>query len=154
MKDSIKIQGFCRINLLKNGKVVGDSGWRGPNQITNDGFLNYLVFLLGASAGSSQIGFMAIGTGGESNATHATLAGEIESSTQRKAVTFGSISSTTAQFTASWSSDDLSGAHDISNAGLYGLTTTNNQLFAGMDYVSSNWGTDQDLNATYQIRFS
>jgi len=154
MKEGVKIQGFCRVHLLKDGKVEGDSGWCGPNQITNDGFLNYLVNLLGAAAGSSQIGFMAIGIGAESNATHATLAGEIMSSTKRKAVTFSEIASMTAQFTASWSSNDISAAYDISNAGLYGLATTNNQLFAGMSFASSSWGTDQDLNATYQIRFS
>jgi hypothetical protein len=45
-----KIEGFSRVALLENGEVIGDSGFVGPNQVTNEGFLNYLVKLLGAAA--------------------------------------------------------------------------------------------------------
>jgi hypothetical protein len=156
VSDGIKIHGFCRVQL-KNSEtkeLVGDSGWQGPNQITNDGFLNFLVKLLGASAGSSQVGFMAIGTGTAPASSSQTLPGEIMSSTKRKAVTFTNVNSTTAQFTASWSSSDISAAYTIQNAGLFAATTTNATLFAGQTYATSQWNTNQDLNATYQIRFS
>ena len=155
------IKGFSRVQITEpqedgTEKIVGDSGYCGPNQITNLGFLNYLVFLLGASAGSKQIGFVALGTGSAPNATHTTLNGEIMSSTQRKAVTFGSVASTTAQFTATFASSDsfLTAAANLSNIGLFAATTTNDTLFAGNTFASSSCAINQNVNVTYQIRFS
>ena len=55
LKDKMKVQGFSRVAIMQDGKVVGDSGLKGPNQITNLGFLNYLVKLLGNSSGSKPI---------------------------------------------------------------------------------------------------
>lgn len=151
-----KIHGFSRIQIEEDGKIVGDSGFVGPNQITNDGFLNYLVKLIGASAGSVQVGFVAIGTGTVPGAAATTLPGEIMSSTQRKAVTFANVGSTTAQFTATFASSDsfLSGASNLANIGLFNATTTNATIFAGNTYTSSSCNTNQNVNVTYQIRFS
>lgn len=155
------IKGFSRVQITEPSsdgteKVVGDSGFVGPNQITNLGFLNYLVKLLGNSAGSKQVGFVALGTGSAPNASHTTLNGEIMSSTQRKAVTFGSSGSTTAQFTATFASSDsfLTAAANLSNIGLFSATTTDDTLFAGNTYTSSSCATNQNVNVTYQIRFS
>jgi hypothetical protein len=160
LREGIKIHGFSRVQItedtLEGPKVIGDSGFIGPNQITNVGFLNYLVKLLGASAGSAQIGFVALGTGSAPNATHTTLNGEVMASTQRKAVTFGTVNSTTAQFTATFASSNsfLSAAANLSNIGLFAATTTNDTLFAGNTYTSSSCNTNQNVNVTYQIRFS
>lgn len=155
------IKGFSRVQITEDTsdgvKVVGDSGFVGPNQITNLGFLNYLVKLLGNSAGSKQVGFVALGTGSAPNASHTTLNGEIMASTQRKAVTFGSSGSTTAQFTATFASSDgfLTGAgSNLSNIGLFAATTTDDTLFAGNTYTSSTCASNQNVNVTYQIRFS
>jgi len=161
MEEVLKnIKGFSRVQITEDTpdgpKIVGDSGFCGPNQITNLGFLNYLVKLLGASAGSAQIGFVALGTGSAPNASHTTLNGEIMSSTQRGAVTFGSSGSTTAQFTATFASADsfLAGASNLSNIGLFAATTTSDTLFAGNTFASSSCDTNQNVNVTYQIRFS
>jgi hypothetical protein len=155
------IKGFSRVQITEDApdgsvKVVGDSGFTGPNAITNLGFLNYLVKLLGNSAGSKQIGYVALGTGSAPNATHTTLNGEIMTSTQRKAVTFGSVGSTTAQFTATFASSDnfLSAAANLSNIGLFSAATSDDTLFAGNTYTSSSCATNQNVNVTYQIRFS
>lgn len=154
-KDMVQVHGFFRVQLEEDGKVVGDSGWQ-RNQITNNGFLEYLCHTIGASAGSKQIGFVALGTGGAPAGGDNTLAGEIMSSTQRKAVTYGNVASTTAQFTATFASSDsfLTAAANISNIGLYNATTTNATLFAGNTYTSSSCDTNQNVNVTYQIRFS
>ena len=155
------IKGFSRVQITEDQpdgktKIVGDSGFCGPNQITNLGFLNYLVKLLGASAGSKQIGFVALGTGSAPNASHVVLNGEIMASTQRKAVTFGSSGSTTAQFTATFASSDsfLSASAALSNIGLFAAATSDDTLFAGNTYTSSTCATNQNVNVTYQIRFS
>lgn len=156
-KDRVSIQGFSRVQITEEGKVIGDSGWCGPNQITNLGVLNFLVRSLGASANSSQVGFMALGTGGAPASDAVTLPGELMASTQRKAVTLESVSSTTAQFLATFASNDsflVGGNSNLSNIGLYAVTNTNGTLFAGNTYASSACGTNQTVNATYQIRFS
>lgn len=162
MQEILKnIKGFSRVTISEpqpdgTEKIVGDSGFCGPNQITNNGFLNFLVKLLGNSAGSKQVGYVALGTGSAPNATHNTLNGEIMSSTQRKAVTFGTVGSTTAQFTATFASSDsfLTAAANLSNIGLFAATTTDDTLFAGNTYASSSCATNQNVNVTYQIRFS
>jgi len=154
--EGLKIHGFNRVAIEEDGKIVGDSGWVGPNQITNLGFLNFLVKLLGASSGSSQIGYVALGTGGAPASNATTLPGEISSSTKKEAVTFTNVASTTAQFTATFSSSDsfLSGASNLSNIGLFAATAADATMFAGNTYTSSSCNTNQNVNVTYQIRFS
>jgi len=156
VRDGVKLHGFFRVQLESpDGKITGDSGWQ-KNQITNLGFLNYLCHTLGASAASKQVGYVALGTGSAPGAAATTLDGEIMSSTQRKAVTYGNVSSTTAQFTATFASSAsfLTAAVNISNIGLFNATTTNDTLFAGNTYASSSCDTNQNVNVTYQIRFS
>ena len=153
--DGVKIQGFSRVQIEEDGKVIGDSGFKGPNTITNVGFLNYLCHLLGGSAGSRQVAFIALGTGG-TTATDATgLAGEIMSSTQRKAPTYANVASTTAQFVATFASSDSFNSSEvaISNIGLFN-SSAENSIFAGNTYASSSLNTNQNVNVTYQIRFS
>ena len=153
--DKLKIHGFSRVQIKENGEVVGDSGWCGPNQITNDGVLNFLVKLLGNSSGSIQVSHVALGTGTQPAAAGTTLAGEIMSSTQRKTVTFANSNSHTAQFTATFYSSNnfVTTSYNISNIGLFG-TSTGGTVFAGNTYTSSVLNTNQDVNVTYQIRFS
>lgn len=154
-RESVGVHGFFRVNISEDGKIVGDSGWC-KNQITNEGFRNFLVRLVGKAASSSQVAYVALGTGGAPAAADTTLAGEISGSTKRTTVTFASNGSTTAEFTATFSSSAsfLAGNSNISNIGLFASNATNDTLFAGNTYTSSTCGTNQDVNVTYQIRFS
>ena len=154
-KEAIKIEGFSRVQIEEDGKIISDSGFRGPNQITNIGFLNYLCHLLGNRAGSRQIAFIALGSGGAPASDATSLPGEIMSSTQRKAPTYANVASTTAQFTATFASSDsfLTGASNLSNIGLFN-SSAENSIFAGNTYASSSCNTNQNVNVTYQIRFS
>ena len=154
-ENGCKIQGFSRVQLTENGEVIGDSGFIGPNQITNIGFLNYLCHLIGASSGSRQVGFIALGTGGVTASNASALEGEIMGGTQRKVPTYENIGNTTAQFTATFASDDsfLTESANLSNIGLFN-GSAENSIFAGNTYSSSACATNQNVNVTYQIRFS
>ena len=166
-QDIMKVRGFYRIQLTeeKNGKdvVMGDSGWL-ENQVTNDGFNNYLVKTLGALSGSAQISHMAVGTGGAPAASATTLSGEVSTngsgSVVRSAVTAATSStSKTARFTATFSSANsfLTAAANISNIGLFnvsGPTTASGSLFAGNTFTSSACATNQNVNCTYDIIFA
>ena len=155
-KDAIKVKGFYRLQIVEGGKIVGDSGYK-QNLVTNDGFNNFLCKLLGALSGSSQVGYVAIGTGGAPAATDTTLAGEIMSSTKKTAVTAASSSnSKTVRFTATYSSSNsfTTATYNISNMGLFASTQSTATLFAGNTYSSSKLDTNQDLNITYDIGFA
>lgn len=162
-QDGLKIRGFYRVQIEEDGKIVGDSGWH-QNQVTNDGFNNYLVKTLGSISGSAYVSHAALGTGGAPAASATSLGGEVSTngsgSVVRSAVTAAtSSSSKTARFTATFSSANsfLTASANISNIGLFnvsGPTTASGTLFAGNTYTSSACATNQNVNATYDIIFS
>jgi len=152
MNDQLKIKGMFRVQLTEEGKVVGDSGWK-RNQITNDGFNDYLCKALGAVSGSKQVSHLALGTGGVPAASDTTLAGEVQ---KRQAVTAAtSSSSKTVRFTGTFSSANsfVTATANVSNIGLFNSSSTGT-LFAGNTFASSAVATNQNVNATYDIIFS
>lgn len=157
VSDGLKLKGFFRVQIEDGptGKITGDSGWC-ENQVTNQGILLYLCDNIGASSGSKQVNYVALGTGGAPAAAGVTLPGEVSSSTERKAPTYADVSSTTAQFLVTFGSTDsfLGGSSNLSNVGLFATTDTNDTIFAGQAYASSACNTNQNVNVTYQIRFT
>lgn len=160
-QDAIKVRGFYRVNITEtiDGKevVVGDSGWK-ENQVTNLGFDQYLCQTLAGMAGSKTVAYMALGTGAAPAASDTSLSGEItDAASARKTVSPSTIASKTVQFTAAFNSVDsfITASKNISNIGLFNVSTTaGGTLFAGNTYTSSSLATNQNVNATYQIRFS
>jgi hypothetical protein len=157
MDSAVKLKGFFRLQIEDgpSGKIVGDSGWI-ENQVTNLGFKLYLADNIGKSSGSKQIAYVALGTGAAPASNATTLPGEIMASTQRTTVTYANVASNTAQFTATFSSGDsfLTLSQNLSNIGLFATTSTSDTIFAGNTYASSSCDTNQNVNCTYQIRFS
>lgn len=157
-----KVRGFFRLEITekdpKTGKdkVVGKTGWL-KNQVTNLGIDAYLV---DAIIGNSPItvSHMALGTGGAPASNATVLAGEItHAAGSRQAVTTSVVASRTAQFTGQFASANsfITAALNISNIGLWNTSTTEGgTLFAGNTYASSALATNQNVNATYQIRFT
>jgi len=152
MQDGLKIKGMFRLKITENGKIVGDSGWK-QNQITNDGFNDYLCKALGAVSGSKQVSHLALGTGGVPAASATTLAGEVQA---RQAITAASSSSSkTIRFTGTFSSANsfVTATANVSNIGLFNSSSTGT-LFAGNTFASSAVATNQNVNSTYDIIFS
>jgi hypothetical protein len=153
--DHVTARGFFRLQLTEDGKVVGDSGWK-KNLITNLGYQNYIVGSLGAIAASSQVSYFALGTGGAPIATDTSLAGELtDAAGCRFTVTPSAVSSKTLQMTGSLASNVITANRSISNVGIFAVSTTSaGTIFAGNTYTSSQLQTNQQVNVTYQIRFS
>ena len=151
-----KLQGFFRIQIEESGKIVGDSGWR-ENQVTNDGILKFLTTPLTGGA-ANAVSHMALGTGGAPASNDTSLSGELtHASNDRKAVSTSIVSSRTAQFTAAFNSADsfLTATANLSNIGLFATSTTAaGTILAGNTFTSSAVATNQNVNATYQIRFA
>ena len=148
----IAVKGMYRVHITEDDKIVGDSGWK-QNQVTNEGFRNFLARLLGAIASSSQVTHAALGSGTVPGAAATTLDGEVESRASVTAAT--SSDSKAVQFTATFSSSDsfVTNTQNLSNIGLFGAASSGT-LFAGNTYASSSCATNQNVNITYTISFS
>lgn len=159
LRDNLTARGFFRLQLTeeKDGRqvVVGDSGWK-KNTIVNLGYQNYIVGSLGAIAGSSQVSYFALGTGGAPVAADTSLSGELSDVAGcRFTVTPSAVSSKTLQLTGSLASNIIVANRSISNVGIFAVSTTQaGTIFAGNTYTSSQLQTNQQVNVTYQIRFS
>ena len=156
-QDDIKIKGFFRVQLVETDennkkKIIGDSGWQ-KNQVTNDGFDQYVCKALGSISGSKYVSHMALGTGGVPATDDTSLSGEIGT---RQAVTAASSNtSKTVRFTATFASGwhTLTTGNNISNIGLFN-TSSGGTLFAGNTYASSTCASNQAVNCTYDITVS
>lgn len=152
----IKVRGMFRVVIREPGKedgeIVGDSGFM-PNQITNDGFNQYLVSVLGAIAGSKQVSHVGLGTGGAPAAAATTLPNEVGTRQAMTAATSNTSKTVrfTATFAAGWHTS--ASAYNISNIGLFN-SSSGGTLFAGNTYASSSCASNQAVNTTYDIIFS
>jgi hypothetical protein len=155
VKSGSHVKGFFRLQLGEdeNGKqkVVGDSGWI-ENTITEHGFDDYIVGAVGNIANSSQISNMQIATQTDAMvSTQNSLSGEVNA---RKTTSNTLSGNGTLVCTAQWSSDDnTDGPVDIGAVGLYEHVTTGS-LACGELFTTSTWATNQNLSATYELRFS
>lgn len=156
-RDSIKVQGFLRLQVWDYGpngepnhRLVSDTGYEGPNQITNIGFNNFINYVFGANGASKIVGFAAVGTGTTPASNAGSLPGE---SMARKATTYSTPASTQAQWIASWASSDCTASFTIGNAGLY-AHSSELSIFCGKSVTGQTWNTNQSLNLTYQLNFS
>lgn len=151
---ALQLRGFFRVKIgeKKKGKkiVVGDSGWQ-ENEVTNLGFQNYVVNLIGALAGSKQVGMVIIGTGAAPATDATALAGE----TKRQTVGNAAVSSKTMRATAAIASGDHpGGTPDIANIALIENTASAGTIMCGNTFSSSTWNSNQGLSATYELRFA
>ena len=149
--EKMNVKGFAKMQLLdaKSGKIVADSGWV-KNQVVDLGFQDYIVGAVGGLGGSKQVTHMAIGTGGAPAASATALSGE----TGVRVTTSNSvISSKTLQATAQFSGTAMGTTCTIQNVALVN-TSSGGTILAGTTYATSQWASNQNVNATYQLRFS
>lgn len=151
--DRARLKGFYRVQVEEDGRIVGDSGFLG-NQITNEGFDDYLCRLLAATDSSKQVRYVALGTGTAPASDATGLPGEVASSTRKTAVTVAINASKTVTFTATFASNSaITSQHTLQNIGLFDSTQASCYLFAGSTYPTSTCNSNQAVNITYQISF-
>jgi len=153
LKDAITVRGFSRIQIGdgKTGKIVGDSKWR-KNTITNDGLDNYVAGCVGKSGGSKQYQYMGLGTQTNTvNATQSELSGPLTTEV-RLTMSPSTIATGTFQGTATWSSNAHTASSAIGGIAMYN-TSAAGSMGAGNTYDVSTWASNQNISATYQLRF-
>lgn len=149
-ENKIVIKGFTRLQIVdkKTRKIVGDSGWM-QNQITNYGLNSCVVATPIKAAGSIQATGMLLGSGTNPASDATALDGSLTAywgSFLQSTV----ISSLTARVTRSF--DGTLGAVTLANIGIFGNST--GSLIAGKTFASSALSTDQDVNCSYELRYS
>lgn len=156
MSSAITLKGMFRVHLEEDGQIVGDSGWQ-ENVVTNAGLNNYVLQLMAATAGSSRVTHVALGSGAAPASNATSLPSEItDAASSRKAVTMAT-SDRTLQMTATFASSDnfITAAKTISNIGLFATSTTNiGTILAGNTYTSSALATNQNVNVTYNLIYA
>lgn len=163
--EKLTIRGFYRVAIYDYGphgepqyRLASDSGLCGPNQITNIGMLNYLAYVLAASAGSQLVSYANVGTGTTPASNTGALPGEVvQVSNQRCAVTASVNGSTQVQFVASWASgfQTVTTPIVLQNAGLFAASHTSNaSLMCGKTYATQTWASNQSCALTYQLNLS
>jgi hypothetical protein len=155
--DGIKLKGFCHLQILQNGEVVGDSGWK-QNLITDNGYLHYLCGLLGNSNVSKQVSRACLGSGSTPAAADTALAGEYPTAGpySRTTLTYAPINTKTARFTFTFGSAQghIAASTTLGNVGLINSTASAGSIMCGVGFATSQWNTNQDIQATYEIRFA
>ncbi len=155
-RDHVRVHGFFRVQIGmwagRGAVIVGDTGWR-RNTVTNDGLTNYIAGTVGAVSGSKQVSHMGIGTQTNAiNATQSELSGPLTTES-RVTVSPSTINTGTFQATASWGSAVHTAASTIGALGLYN-TSAGGSMAAGQTFATSQWASNQNVSATYQLRFS
>lgn len=148
--ENVAVKGFTRLQIRnkKDGSIAGDTGWM-KNQITNYGLESCIVALPLKCAGSIQASgiLMGSGTGVASDGTQLTSsASDYWASFAQSTV----ISSLTARATCSF--DGTLGATTLQEIGIFAAST--GTVIAAKSFASSAITTDQDVNATYELRYS
>src|SRR5574343_96636 len=91
-KDGLHVKGFFRVNIEEDGKVVADSGLF-SNIVGNAGLEQYAAYTLGASAGSKQLAYFALGSGGTMATDGTTIPSEVLQASKRASISAKSFSS-------------------------------------------------------------
>jgi hypothetical protein len=138
-----------------DGSIAGDSGFC-ENQVSNLGFNQYLVALIGNIGTPKFVGFVALGSGTLVDAAGTALPNECMQ--KRAAVTAATTTgSKTCRFTATFASTAsfATTTFNIANIGLFDASVTSaGTIFAGNTFASSSCAVNQNVNVTYDIVFS
>lgn len=151
LSNKLVLRGFARVQIGDpSGKIVGDSGWV-KNALTADGLDNYVAARVGSIAqGKNPMNLQLATQTAAFNTTQTSLTGEtrIRVTAARSTVATGTL-----RMTGSWSSTDNGAAITIGAIGVYNISS-GGTLGSGATFTASQWGTNQDVSASYEWRFS
>lgn len=146
----VTLRGFTRVQIVNKDtrKIVGDTGYL-ENTITQYGFANCIVASPIKATGSIQILSMLLGSGSTAIATDATKLGASLSKWVSAVAQSSVVETLTARLSQSFDGTD---AITIKEVGL--LSVSNGSLICGNTFNSSALATTQDVNVTYELRYS
>jgi len=154
MKNKIGVNGFFRVQIVdkETGKIKGNTGWI-ENQITNYGLESCIVGKpINASNGSPvYVAGLILGSASTPASSAVSLSGS--DTKQYSAVAMSSVvASLTARLSQSFEGSGGSSMATLGNIGV--LANSTGSLIAGKGFATSEFGADQDVNATYELRYT
>ena len=152
----VKVRGFIYTQILgkdENGraKVVGDSGWK-QNTVTNFGLNNACAGAAIGASGSKQVGYAALAS--QSTTVNATQVLLLGTSNACNSVAPSTVATGKAKCTVSFHGSDMGGTMTIGAIGLHSTNSASTDMIAGATFSTSQFASDQSVNATYQLEFS
>lgn len=151
-RDYIKVKGFFKLQLVdhKTKKIMGE--YKGPNTVTNFGLNNAMA---GASIGASNsVQALSACLATQSTAINATQISLVGVENEVVDLTPSTVATGTARNTCSFAGSDNSATITIGSVGLHKNTNSGTDMIAGQSFTTSQMATNQDLNMTYELRFS
>lgn len=151
--EGITVRGFFRAQIVdkKTKKIIGDSGWC-PNTVTNFGLDNACAGASIGASGSCQALSAHLAT--QSTAVNATQISLVGTENTMQDLTPSTVATGTARVTCSFDGTDNSATITVGSVGLHSNTNPATDLIAGQTFTTSQFATNQDLNLTYELRFS
>jgi len=149
--DRISLNGFFRVQIVdkKTGKIRGDSGWA-KNQITNYGLNNCICAAPIGNAASVQAAGLLLGTGDVPASSAVELDGSLSKYWSEFAYS-SILSSLTARVSVSYDGT-LGSVAALKNIGVF--AASDGSIIAGNTFATSSLGTDQDINCSYELRYT
>lgn len=153
--ETLKVKGFFRAQIVdKNGKIVGNSGWK-RNTITVNGWSLGIAANAFKIANSEQAAYGILGKGTAAVASNASSVISTLNSTTDAYIALATQALTTAASGASvrvtFQYDGSLGSGDIAQVCLHSANTTGGMM-CGNTFTSSALATTQSCNMTYDLR--
>jgi len=162
--EAYKLRGFTRVQLVdrKTGRVIGDTGYV-RNKIQARGFEQMIVNNVAGSGTQRNPLYLQLGsfTGTPTSANFDSMNTQAGQASQNGMASASRSYVTTSdggilRLTAEWKgSDYITGADESINAiAMFNATNETGSALAGATFSSSSWSSDQDVRATYELRFT
>lgn len=155
-KKEVKVRGFVNMQILETGKdgkpkIVGESGWK-QNTVTNFGLNNALAGATIGASGSKQAKYAVLAT--QSTTVNATQVSLVGTSAAINTFAPSTVATGKAKCTVSFHGSDHGNTMTIGSIGLHSTNSGSTDMIAGATFSSSQFASDQSVNATYQLEFS
>ncbi len=155
-RKEVKVRGFMYAQILETGKdgkvkVVGDTGWK-QNTVTNFGLNNACAGAAIGASGSKQVNAAVLAT--QSTSVNATQISLVGTSAAVNTIAPSTVATGKAKCTVSFHGSDHGNTMTIAAIGLHSTNSASTDMIAGATFSSSQFASDQSVNATYQLEFS
>jgi len=161
--EGLRVRGFVHLQVVnkKTGDIVGETHTH--NVVTNYGKDEYIINRMAGLSGSVvAVDHLVLSEKTDAIlSNHETIASEIggrklladttnAASNRKQLITPGTL-----RFVCSWDGTDLGTDSPVTIGNIAAFNTNAaGSLMSGASYVSSQWTSDQNVNATYELQFS
>lgn len=153
MKSNTKLHGFFNLKIVRDGKVISDSGWV-PNLITDAALAQYA--LLAGDATAVPFTYIAVGSSSTAVAANQTaLVSELSTGgVSRAAATVSRVTTTVTNDTLQlYKEFDVSSSITVEEAGIFNATSSGTMGARALTGTKSPILGDK-LQITYKVSFA